>query len=83
MGVGAEPVPLTRMTVVATDDLGSTEQAASWLAKAGETGFPCYPWFERDPAFRSGRITAELLDRVREDWRRLRPLVNWVADSTG
>jgi len=23
--------------------------------------------------------TAELLDRVREDWRRLRPLVEWVA----
>lgn len=26
--------------------------------------------------------TAELLDRVRQDWRRLRPLVNWVADAT-
>ena len=26
--------------------------------------------------------TAELLDRVREDWRRLRPLVNWIADAT-
>ena len=25
--------------------------------------------------------TAELLDRVREDWRRLRPLVTWVADA--
>jgi uncharacterized protein (TIGR02453 family) len=24
--------------------------------------------------------TAELLDRVRDDWRRLRPLVNWLAD---
>lgn len=26
--------------------------------------------------------TAELLDRVREDWRRLRPLVNWIAEAT-
>lgn len=26
--------------------------------------------------------TAELIDRVRQDWRRLRPLVNWVADAT-
>ena len=26
--------------------------------------------------------TAELLDRVREDWRRLRPLVEWVATHT-
>ena len=25
--------------------------------------------------------TAELLDRVRDDWRRLRPLVNWLADA--
>jgi len=25
--------------------------------------------------------TADLLDRVREDWRRLRPLVTWVADA--
>ncbi|KAA1427633.1 DUF2461 domain-containing protein [Nocardioides antri] len=24
--------------------------------------------------------TAELLDRVRQDWRRLRPLVNWLAE---
>ena len=28
-----------------------------WLAKAIDTGFPCYPWFERDP----------LLDPVRQD----------------
>ena len=27
--------------------------------------------------------TAELLERVRQDWRRLRPLVNWVADAVG
>lgn len=26
--------------------------------------------------------TADLLDRVRQDWRRLRPLVNWVAEAT-
>lgn len=26
--------------------------------------------------------TAELLERVREDWRRLRPLVSWVAEAT-
>ncbi|TIC83610.1 DUF2461 domain-containing protein [Nocardioides sp. GY 10113] len=27
--------------------------------------------------------TPELLDRVRDDWRRLRPLVEWLADATG
>lgn len=26
--------------------------------------------------------TADLLDRVREDWRRLRPLVNWITEAT-
>jgi len=26
--------------------------------------------------------TAELLDKVREDWRRLRPLVNWIETAT-
>lgn len=27
--------------------------------------------------------TPELADRVRDDWRRLRPLVNWLADHVG
>jgi uncharacterized protein (TIGR02453 family) len=27
--------------------------------------------------------TPELLDRIRDDWRRLRPLVNWLADHAG
>jgi uncharacterized protein (TIGR02453 family) len=27
--------------------------------------------------------TPELLDQIREDWRRLRPLVEWVATATG
>ncbi|WP_435770681.1 DUF2461 domain-containing protein [Nocardioides sp. SYSU DS0651] len=27
--------------------------------------------------------TAELVDRVRADWRRLRPLVGWIAEATG
>jgi uncharacterized protein (DUF2461 family) len=26
--------------------------------------------------------TGELLDRVREDWRKLRPLVSWIAEAT-
>jgi TolB-like protein/tRNA A-37 threonylcarbamoyl transferase component Bud32/lipoprotein NlpI len=37
--------------------LRQPRQAAMWLANAIETGFPCYPWFERDP----------LLDPVRQD----------------
>jgi eukaryotic-like serine/threonine-protein kinase len=53
--------------------LGQPEQAASWLTKAMETGFPCYPWFERDP----------LLDPVRQDPRVSRVLTqlrqSWEA----
>jgi tetratricopeptide (TPR) repeat protein len=39
--------------------LKQPEEAATWLAKAVDSGFPCYPWFERDP----------LLDPVRTDPR--------------
>ena len=53
--------------------LGQPEQAANWLTKAMETGFPCYPWFERDP----------LLDPVRQDPRVSRVLTqlrqSWEA----
>jgi hypothetical protein len=33
--------------------------AMHWLSRAVTTGFPCYPWFERDP----------LLDPIRKDPR--------------
>jgi tetratricopeptide (TPR) repeat protein len=29
--------------------LNEREKAVEWIRKAAETGFPCYPWFERDP----------------------------------
>ena len=55
--------------------LGRPGEAADWLAKAVETGFPCYPWFERDP----------LLDRVRKDPRVSQLLVKlqktWEANK--
>ena len=37
--------------------LGEPHEAIVWLRRAVETGFPCYPWFERDP----------LLDPLRKD----------------
>jgi len=33
--------------------------ALRWLSQAATTGFPCYPWYERDP----------LLDPIRDDPR--------------
>ena len=28
--------------------LGDTDESLKWLVQAADTGFPCYPWFERD-----------------------------------
>jgi DNA-binding winged helix-turn-helix (wHTH) protein/TolB-like protein/Tfp pilus assembly protein PilF len=37
--------------------LGEPREAIAWLRRAVDSGFPCYPWFERDP----------LLEPVRND----------------
>lgn len=34
---------------VAYAQLGQREEALLWLRKATDTGFPCYPWYARDP----------------------------------
>jgi DNA-binding winged helix-turn-helix (wHTH) protein/TolB-like protein len=41
----------------ALGQLGDKEAAVAWLERAADTGFPCYPWFKRDP----------LLDPLRGD----------------
>jgi DNA-binding winged helix-turn-helix (wHTH) protein/TolB-like protein len=41
----------------ATAQLGDASSSLTWLERAADTGFPCYPWFEKDP----------LLDPVRRD----------------
>jgi TolB-like protein len=53
--------------------LGDSEGAFKWLERAGETGFPCVPWFERDPLLASLRndaryrkLIADLERRVEE-----------------
>ena len=42
---------------VAYAQLGQPQQAVAWLRKSTDNGFPCYPWYERDP----------LLDPLRHD----------------
>lgn len=32
----------------AAAQLGHPNEAVNWLREAAETGFPCYPWLERD-----------------------------------
>ena len=48
----------------------------AWMQKKKEQGLIRHIGF-------SYHDNAELLDRVREDWRRLRPLVNWLNEATG
>ena len=51
--------------------LRQPEEAAKWLTQAGETGFPCYPWFERDPLLdpvRRDKSVSRALKQVEESW---------------
>jgi TolB-like protein/lipopolysaccharide biosynthesis regulator YciM len=51
--------------------LHQPEQAARWLTQASETGFPCYPWFERDPLLdpvRRDKSVSRALRQVEESW---------------
>jgi DNA-binding winged helix-turn-helix (wHTH) protein/TolB-like protein len=48
--------------------LADDRNAAHWLTTAADTGFPCVPWFERDPlldSFRRTPLFATVLDRVK------------------
>jgi DNA-binding winged helix-turn-helix (wHTH) protein/TolB-like protein len=48
--------------------LGEADESLTWLERAADTGFPCYPWFEKDPLLDPVRSTprfARLLDRLK------------------
>lgn len=54
---------------VAHGQLGDWREALRWLRTAADTGFPCLPFFERDPLLEPARRRsefAELLRHVRE-----------------
>jgi predicted Zn-dependent protease len=53
----------------AYSQLGQPEESISWLERAAAEGFPCYPWFARDP----------LLDPVRQNPRFTRLLARLQA----
>ncbi len=46
--------------------------AIEWLQETANDGFPCYPWFERDPCLSNLRSDARfraLVDNLEEQWR--------------
>ncbi len=51
--------------------LGRLGDARTWLGRAVDTGFPCYPWFERDPLLqpiRKDSGSAGFLKGLKETW---------------
>jgi eukaryotic-like serine/threonine-protein kinase len=55
--------------------LGKMQEAREWLARAVETGFPCYPWYQRDPLLEPVRQDPEgrrFMERLRERWEAAR-----------
>lgn len=52
-------------------------EAIKWLQVAAEDGFPCYPWFERDPnlnGLRKDERFINLMARLKQQWERYRAL---------
>ena len=55
--------------------LGQPSRALYWLRQAAETGWPCYPYFERDPnldRIRSDREFVAFLEDLKSRWERNR-----------
>jgi adenylate cyclase len=51
--------------------LGQHDEALRWLRNAADTGFPCYPWYERDSLLQPLRSDPEfqrLLEDLRKSW---------------
>ena len=51
--------------------MGETDAAIDGLRRAAEDGFPCYPWFERDPCLESVRGDArfeKLIEELKARW---------------
>jgi hypothetical protein len=60
---------------VAYAQLGATSEALRWLTHARVTGFPCYPWFERDPLLGPLRRHAafqQFLEEFKRSWETAR-----------
>jgi hypothetical protein len=55
--------------------LGDNERAVLWLSRAADTGFPCYPWYEKDPLLQPLRRNAkfgQFLKTLQKSWEGVR-----------
>jgi TolB-like protein len=60
---------------IAYAQLGRFDEAREWLRRSIETGFACYPWFERDPLLEPLRRDAgsrALFDELKRRWEAVR-----------
>ena len=46
--------------------MGETDEAIDELRRGADDGFPCYPWFERDPCLESIRGDPRFLALISE-----------------
>jgi eukaryotic-like serine/threonine-protein kinase len=56
---------------VAYGQLGDGTQALKWLARAEQTGLPCYPWYESDPLLQPMRKDIEFqrfMAELKKSW---------------
>ncbi len=52
--------------------MNKKKQALDWLEKTAEDGFPCYPWFDKDPCLQNIRNEPRfkaLIKRLRMQWQ--------------
>lgn len=58
--------------------IGAADEAVNWLEAAADDGFPCYPYFERDPnlsGLRQHPPFVELMAVLHAQWRRFKEMV--------
>jgi TolB-like protein len=51
--------------------LRRTQEAMTWLERATERGFRCYPWFDKDPLLaplRRTKVFQRFVDELRQSW---------------
>jgi hypothetical protein len=59
--------------------MGKTDATLQWLREAAESGFPCYPLFERDPnleSLRSDPRWSSLMAEIKQNWERYSKLAS-------